>query len=87
MVGDKINNSGKIGYIDLPKMKNIGIPFEKELPKFEEELANVLNDMIVSILNEDTRNKKLYMKDKTWMGLCYRLENFIECNRVLCDVI
>ena len=86
-IGDKINNSGKIGYVDLPKMKDIGIPFEKELSKFEEELANVLNDMIASILSEDTRNKKLHMKDKTWTGLCYRLENFIECNRVWCDII
>lgn len=76
-IGEEINTSGKIRYIDLPKMKNIAIPYEDELPKYEEELGNSINDMINSIINFNTRNKLIDMKDKTWVGLCNRLKDNI----------
>lgn len=73
-IGEKINTSGKIKYIELPKMKKIAIPYEEELPKYEEELGNAINDMISSIINFNTRNKLIDMEDKTWVGLCNRLK-------------
>ncbi len=76
-IGEEINTSGKISYIDLPKMKNIAIPYEDELPKYEEELGSSINDMINSIINFNTRNKLIDMKDKTWVGLCNRLKDNI----------
>ncbi len=77
-IGDNINNSQKISYVDLPKMKKIGTPVEKELLKFEDDLSTSLNYMIDNILNKNTRNKMIDMDNKTWSGLCSRLENIIQ---------
>ena len=77
-IGDNINNSQKISYVDLPKMKKIGTPVEKELLKFEDDLSASLNYMIDNILNKNTRNKMIDMDNKTWSGLCSRLENIIQ---------
>ncbi len=76
-IGDRINNSGKIDYIELPKMKDIGVPYEEELGSFEERLAFSLNNMIKSIIEKNSRNEKLDMKNKTWSGLCKRLAEMI----------
>lgn len=77
-IGENINNSEKVSYIDLPKMQKLGIPVEKELKKFEDNLSASLNYMIENILNKNTRNKMIDMENKTWSGLCSRLENIIQ---------
>ncbi|MGL4913014.1 MAG: glycosyltransferase family 4 protein [Romboutsia sp.] len=83
-IGNDINNSGKIAYIDLPKMKSIGVPYEDELLVFEESLSNSLETMISSILNDNTRNKYIDMSEKTWMSLCSRLDkNIVIINELL----
>lgn len=76
-IGEEINISGKIKYIDLPKMKNIATPYDNELPKYEEDLGNSINDMIDNIISFNIRNKSINMKEKTWVGLCVRLKNHI----------
>lgn len=76
-IGDKINNSGKIKYVELPKMKAVGIPDESSLKSFEDRLANSLNQMIKE--NLDTKNHKRFidMSEKTWDGLAKRMEDMI----------
>ena len=76
-IGEGINNSGKIDYIKLPNMKSIGVPYEEEIEDFEDRLALSINNMLKKIIEENSRNKILDMKDKTWSGLCQRLENMI----------
>ena len=77
-IGEEINTSGKIKYIKLPNMKDIGVPFEDDLPLFEDKLGESISEMIDNILKFNTRNKTLDMKDKTWSGLCNRLDKFID---------
>lgn len=77
-IGDNINNSGKIDYIDLPKMKSIGVPYKNELTKFEENLSYSIRIMISNILSYNSRNKYIDMDDKTWISLCSRLNDNIE---------
>lgn len=76
-IGEYINTSGKIKYINLPEMRKIAEPFENELPEFEKSLGIEIDKMINSILEFNVRNKHLNMEDKTWTGLCLRLENAI----------
>ncbi|MGL5346293.1 MAG: glycosyltransferase family 4 protein [Peptostreptococcaceae bacterium] len=76
-IGEEINNSGKIDYINLPNMKALGVPYEEEINDFECRLALSINNMLNSITKQNSRNKILDMKDKTWSGLCKRLENMI----------
>ncbi|MCU9807286.1 hypothetical protein LEQ06_03280 [Paraclostridium sp. AKS46] len=58
-------------------MRKIAEPFENELPEFEKNLGIEIDKMINSILEFNVRNKPLNMEDKTWTGLCLRLENAI----------
>ncbi|MGL5330649.1 MAG: glycosyltransferase [Peptostreptococcaceae bacterium] len=80
-MGEYINNSGKIDYIKLPNMKAIGVPFEEEVEDFEDRLAFSINEMLKDVVEEDSRNKVLKMNDKTWTGLCERLE--IMVNKII----
>ena len=77
-IGDKINNSGKINYVSLPKMKAIGVVKNKEeLDNFESNLANSIENMIIKIKDKSIMNKSIKIQDKTWSGLCIRLESMI----------
>lgn len=76
-IGKEINNSNKISYVDLPTMRDIGVPYENELPNFEKSLTYAINNMILNIVESNTRNKMINMEDKTWNGLCNRLEKTI----------
>ncbi|WGX76115.1 hypothetical protein QJS64_01325 [Paraclostridium bifermentans] len=76
-IGEYINTSGKVKYINLPKMRKIAEPFEDELPGFEKTLGLEIDKMIDNILQFNVRNKHLNMEDKTWTGLCLRLESEI----------
>ena len=76
-IGEDINTSGKIKYVDLPDMKDIGLPLERDLLEFENNLGLAINEMIENILQFNTRNKVLNMNDKTWLVLCKRVDKFI----------
>ncbi|MCU9815958.1 hypothetical protein [Paraclostridium sp. AKS73] len=58
-------------------MRKIAEPFEDELPEFEKNLGIEIDKMINNILEFNVRNKHLNMEDKTWTGLCTRLEDSI----------
>ncbi|MCU9811890.1 hypothetical protein [Paraclostridium sp. AKS81] len=58
-------------------MRKIAEPFEDELPGFEKNLGIEIDRMINNILQFNVRKKRLNMEDKTWTGLCLRLENAI----------
>ena len=42
--------------------------------------------MIENILQFNTRNKALNMNDKTWLGLCKRLDEFINTREEVYNV-
>lgn len=85
-IGEDINTSGKIKYINLPDMKGVGLPLESQLPKFEKNLGLAINEMIENILQFNTRNKALNMNDKTWLGLCKKLDEFINTREEVYNV-
>lgn len=65
----KINTSGKIKYVELPKMKSVGVPADEAIEPFEERLSEALDQMIKE--NLDTTNHKRFidMSEKLGMGL------------------
>ena len=85
-IGEDINTSGKIKYVNLPDMKGVGLPLESQLPEFEKNLGLAINEMIENILQFNTRNKALNMNDKTWLGLCKRLDKFINTREKVYNV-
>lgn len=74
-LGDKINNSGKIKYVDLPKMDTIDEPIRSELPKYIERLYRAMKDT-VEIL-DFSESLKLDTNSFTWTGLTENILNNI----------
>lgn len=76
-IGDKINKSGKIEYVKLPKMKSVGIPKDEELDEFEARLSKAIDKMINKNLDKKNHKRVIDMSEKTWDGLAKRMENMI----------
>lgn len=76
-LGKEINNSKKITYVELPPMQSIDKPYEKYLSIFEKNLKNAISYNIDCIIKNNTRNKFLDMKSKSWKSLAYRINNLI----------
>lgn len=76
-IGEKINTSGKIKYVELPEMKSVGVPADEAIAPFEDRLSKALDQMIKE--NLDTTNHKRFidMSEKTWDGLAKRMEEMI----------
>lgn len=73
-IGNEINESGKIRYVKLPKMKGQGVPFEEELPIFEENLRKAIDYNVNNIINGSRSCKNINMKNKTWSGVSVKIE-------------
>ncbi|MBI6874346.1 glycosyltransferase family 4 protein [Clostridium aciditolerans] len=62
-MGSAINNSGIIEYVTLPRLKDIDIPFNEDLPQFEKNLSisirkQIENELIISEKLKESINKK-----------------------------
>lgn len=76
-IGEKINTSGKIKYVKLPKMKSVGVPSDEAIEPFEERLAESLEQMIKENLDTTKHKRFIDMSEKTWDGLAKRMEEMI----------
>lgn len=77
-LGDEINNSGIIEYVDLPKMNDIDIPLEGELFSYEERLKNAIEKQINRlkegyVIYEDVQNK---IERLSWENIYNRIEKY-----------
>ncbi len=62
-MGSAINNSGIIEYVTLPRLKDIDVPFDEDLPQFEKNLSisirkQMENKLIISEELKKSINKK-----------------------------
>ncbi|WP_304340344.1 glycosyltransferase family 4 protein [Metaclostridioides mangenotii] len=76
-LGDTINNTKKIDYVELPAMIGQGVPKEDEVLDFEKRLAKSISSRIDLISHRDKKDE-LSMRDKTWDALAVRIEKISE---------
>jgi glycosyltransferase involved in cell wall biosynthesis len=79
-LGRNFEDIGAISYIDLPKMKSVDKPLDKEVSNFEKAIAQALKKQIEAVLKHKEIDKQILEKnleDKTWMGLFERLELYM----------
>lgn len=74
-IGNEINESGKIDYVKLPKMKDQGVPLEEELSIFEEDLRKTIDNKVNNIINGPKYRKNINMKNKTWSGVSVKIKS------------
>lgn len=75
-IGDEINNSENILYLNMPRMVNCTIPVKEDLPRFERDIATSMNKL-VSIIDKDEKRPNISIQDKTWDGLGRRINEII----------
>jgi len=64
-MGSSINNSGIIEYSSLPRLKDIDIPVEEDIPKFERNLSSAINKQLENklVISEELKNA---VNKKSW---------------------
>lgn len=64
-MGSAINNSGIIEYVPLPRLKDIDVPFDEDLPQFEKNLSISIKRQIENklILSEELKKS---INRKSW---------------------
>jgi glycosyltransferase involved in cell wall biosynthesis len=75
-LGEKINNSGKIRYLPLPRLINVDIPIEEDLPMFKRNIKNKIQEIIKGI-NENKDNENLDVTYLSWRELSNRIEKIL----------
>lgn len=79
-LGEEINKSGIIEYIDSPKLNDIYVPEEKSLKKYEEDFKNTIENKIEKLYNrKSTFNivKKL-ITNLSWKNIFNKIEKSIK---------
>ena len=73
MLGEKINKSNRILYLKTPRMKDMDIPYEEDLPKFIRSIEENLIEMVNEVkLGKFQRN--IDFSNLTWEKLSEKLE-------------
>ena len=77
-LGDEINNSGIIEYVDLPKMDNVDTPFKGELFAYEERLKSSIEKQINRLKEGYVIDNNIQSKiDKlSWGNIYNRIEKY-----------
>jgi glycosyltransferase involved in cell wall biosynthesis len=81
-LGDKINRTGIIEYVKLPRMKNVDEPLEEDLDDFEDSLFKAIEVQIEERLSELDFEKfeEVYeeIKSKSWSDIAMKIDKKIE---------
>lgn len=75
-LGEEINSSGLIEYVDLPKMEKVSVPFKDEIQEFEKRLEKALSKAI--LYRKNNREKSIKIEQMSWNGLAEKLMNYIK---------
>jgi Glycosyltransferase len=79
-LGDLVNNSGMISYVDLPRLKNQDEPIKEDLPAFYKRLDAALREQIENVQNkvpipQDVKDSIL---TNGWPQLIQHIEQIID---------
>ncbi|GAA0745440.1 glycosyltransferase family 4 protein [Clostridium oceanicum] len=74
-MGKTINNSGIINYVPLPRIENIDVPLDEDLPEFEKKLGENIENHFNKLITYDKKLKKS-IENKSWRGAFEDLEKY-----------
>lgn len=75
-LGDKINQSGIIEYVEMPRLKTIDEPYEDEIDPFVKNLAHGIEKQIIKIKEGFDPGEDIYgeLNSKSWKSILERIE-------------
>jgi glycosyltransferase involved in cell wall biosynthesis len=81
-IGDKVNSTGVISYVSLPRLRNTDEPVEEDIPRFTKELKYSIENHI-SLLDsykDDKAKEKIVLRrirQLCWESLFSKMEGYI----------
>lgn len=80
-IGENINNSGVIEYVQMPKMLSVDAPYEYELFEYEKRLSKAIETQINKIHNFNKIDKKALdrIEEMSWDKVFEKLEKVLIC--------
>lgn len=79
-LGECINKSGKIKYVDLPRMKNVDEPLEIDVEKYVNKLCEAMEESIELCKDKDKIN--IDTSKLTWSNLANRMSRYIDIEEI-----
>lgn len=76
LLGNSINSSGVVEYVDLPRLYDIDKPLEEDKPQYVTRLAYAIERQI-SKLNMDYTFIKDDIESLSWQGLCNKIAHIM----------
>jgi len=78
-IGNSINETGIMEYVQLPRLKNKDVPWEEDLPDFEKKLEIALKTQIQNHFSDKEKpDLTEFLTDKTWEGIFRKIERRFE---------
>lgn len=79
-LGDKVNKSNAIEYVELPRLVNIDIPLEDDIPKFVNGLAKAIDNNVKKVRNKEKISLETHeeIKNNSWNKISNKINHHIE---------
>jgi hypothetical protein len=82
-IGDKVNSTGVISYVPLPRLKNTDEPVEEDIPMFAEGLKYSIENHIRLLdrdKNDEAKEKIVLrrIRQLCWESLFSKMEGYID---------
>lgn len=78
-LGEKVNKSNAIEYVELPRLVNIDIPLEDDIPKFVKSLAIAIDNNVKKVRNKETISFETHeeIKNNSWNKISTKINHHI----------
>lgn len=76
-LGDEINNSTAIEFVEMPRLKSIDEPYESEIEPFVDRLAQTIENQIIRVQNKEKIPEKIHelVLKHSWDHIMLEIEN------------
>ena len=82
-IGDSINVTGIIEYVQLPRLKNKDVPFEEDLQEFEDRLEVAITEQIKNHISDKQKPDLVeFLKGKSWERIFWKIEQRFDEQRL-----
>ena len=76
-LGDEINNSTAIEFVEMPRLKSIDEPYESEIEPFVDRLSQTIKQQIIRVQNKEKIPEKIHelVLKHSWDHIMLEIEN------------
>ena len=80
LLGEKINNSGLIKYVRLPRLYDVDKAVEEDKPKFIKDLVKEISSQIESIKSKETVSEEIMemIREHSWEGIVHKVDSDVK---------